>query len=143
MLISGITEEGVGPALVKTLAFQEARLKMIAENVANAQTPGYRAKQLDIPAFQSSLREALARPNGSHDRIELTVSDQVRTDEAGFLVVTPSEDPVDQALFHDGTNISIEQEMSDLAQTSLWADLAGRLLQTKFEGLRKAIRGQA
>ena len=59
VFLSNVTDGGATPALVKTLVFNEARLKMIAENVANLQTPGYRAKQLDPKAFQHALREAL------------------------------------------------------------------------------------
>lgn len=143
MFLSEITEQGVRPGLVKTLAFQEARLRMIAANVANAQTPGYRTKQLDVAGFQQSLREALdARSDGS-DGIEVRHGNEVETDEQGHLRVTPSEEPVENVLFHDGTNVSIERQMSDLAQAGLWSELAGKLLHGEYEGLRKAIRGTA
>lgn len=142
MFLNDITEQGATPALVKTLAFQESRLKMIAENIANAQTPGYRTKQLDVAGFQTSLREALAeRRNGANGQFNVGNGDEVMTDELGFLRVNPSEEPVENVLFHDGTNVSIEQQMADLAQTTLWSDLAGKLLQGRYEGLRKAIRG--
>jgi flagellar basal-body rod protein FlgB len=144
MFLSDITEQGAGPALVKTLAFQESRLKMIAENIANAQTPGYRAKQLDVAGFQGSLREALKNRGSRSDRkFEVRSGDEVSTDEQGFLTVKPSEEPVENVLFHDGTNVSIERQMADLAQTGLWSDLASKFLRDRFEGLRKAIRGSA
>ncbi len=144
MFLNDITEQGAGPALVKTMAFQESRLKMIAENIANAQTPGYRTKQLDVAGFQRSLREALKeRGKRTDGRFEVRVGDEVKTDEHGFLTVTPSEEPVENTLFHDGTNVSIEQQMADLAQTGLWSDLAGKFLRDRFDGLRKAIRGTA
>lgn len=142
MFLSEITEQGAGPALVKTLAFQESRLRMIAENVANAQTPGYRTKQLDVAGFQNSLREALvARGNRTGGVLEVHSGDEVQTDEQGYLTVKPSEIPAENVLFHDGTNVSIEQQMSQLAQAGLWSDLAGKLLHGRYEGLRKAIRG--
>ena len=144
MFLSEITEQGVGPALVKTLAFQESRLRMIAENVANAQTPGYRSKQLDVAGFQHSLREALlARGNRTDGVLDVHSGEEVQTDEQGYLSVKPTQEPVENVLFHDGTNVSIEQQMSDLAQTGMWSELAGKLLQGRFEGLRKAIRGTA
>ena len=142
MFLSDITEQGATPALVKSLAFQESRLKMIAENIANAQTPGYRTKQLDVTGFQNSLREALAeRRNGVNEPFEVRNGDEVATDGQGYLQVRPSEEPVENVLFHDGTNVSIEQQMADLAQTGLWSDLSGKFLQDRFDGLRKAIRG--
>lgn len=142
MFLSSITEQGAAPALVKSLAFDEARLKMIAENVANAETPGYRAKHLDVAAFRSSLREALEARRGDPAKpLDVSAGREVRTDMQGNLQVVPSERPVDNLLFHDGTNVSIERQMADLAETGLMHDLATRLLQNRMDDLRKAIRG--
>jgi flagellar basal-body rod protein FlgB len=142
MFISNITERGATPALINTLAFSEARLKMIAENVANATTPGYRAKQLDPRAFQAAMREALDARGGDPNRaFVIKDNGQVRTGKYGLLQVTPTERPVDNILFHDGTNLSIEREMADLAETGMTHELMATLLRGSFDGLRKAIRG--
>jgi flagellar basal-body rod protein FlgB len=130
------------PALVKTLAFGEARLKTIAANLANAQTPGYRAKQLDVHGFQRALGAALdARKADPAKQFVVENGQEVRTTEAGGLKIVPSERPVDNVLFHDGTNVSIEREMADLAQTGLTHELATTLVRERLSGLRKAIRG--
>ena len=142
MFISSVTDRGATPAIVKMLAFNEVRLKTIAENVANIQTPGYRAKQLDTAAFQRSLREALdARAGDSNKRFDVRSGDEACTDAEGFLRVTPSQEPVDNILFHDGTNSSIEREMADLAETGMTHELFTALLTGRINGLRKAIRG--
>lgn len=142
MLISAITDRGAVPALVKTLAYNEARLRMISENVANMHTPGYRAKRLDGPAFQRALRKALdARGNDPRGALEIKVDGEVKTDLQGRLHVTPQDHPVENVLFHDGTNLSIERQMTDLAETGMMHDLAAALLRDRFESLKKAIRG--
>ncbi len=142
MFISSVTDRGATPAIVKMLAFNEVRLKTIAENVANIQTPGYRAKQLDATAFQRSLREALdARTRDPNKPFDVRSGNEVCTDAQGFLRVTPSQKPVDNILFHDGTNSSIEREMADLAETGMTHDLFTALLNGRINGLRKAIRG--
>lgn len=142
MFLSDVTERGATPALVKTLSFGEARLKMIAENIANAQTPGYRAKQLNVKGFQQALGAALeARKSDSRKPFVVESGQEVRTSESGGLKIAPSEKPVDNVLFHDGTNVSIEQEMADLAQAGLTHELATTLLRDRMSGLRKAIRG--
>jgi flagellar basal-body rod protein FlgB len=143
MLLSSITDRGATPALVKTMAYAEARLDVIAENVANLHTPGYRAKQLDDDAFRAALREALDRRGGRASApFVVEAGREVQTDSQGYLVITPSEQPVDHTLHHDGTNLSVEREMADLARTGMWHDLATTLLRDRMEGLRKAIRGQ-
>lgn len=143
MFLSNVTDRGLDQALVKTLTFQEARLRTIAENVANVGTPGYRARQLDERAFQQALRQALQeRGRSGGGPLKVQSGTQVQTDESGHMTVTPSEAPVRNVLFHDGTNLSIEREMSELARTGMMHELTTDLLQTRFEGLRKAIRGQ-
>jgi flagellar basal body rod protein FlgB len=67
---------------------------------------------------------------------------EFRSDSGGGLRVTPRLRPPDAALLHDGTNLSLEREMSDLAENALAHQAAARLLEGRFEGLRKAIRGR-
>ncbi len=142
MYLSSLTDRGATPALVKTLVYNQARLKMIAENVANIHTPGYRAKQLDVKAFQRALREALdARGSDLSRPLMVRVDGEVKTDRFGRLGVTPRERPVENALFHDGTNLSIDRQMADLAETGMMHELVANLLRGNFESLRKAIRG--
>ncbi|UCC28927.1 MAG: hypothetical protein JSU86_12075 [Phycisphaerales bacterium] len=142
MFLSSVTERGAVPALVKTLAYNQARLAMIAENVANIHTPGYRAKQLDAKAFQRALRGALdARGGDANEPFVVKVGREVQTDRNGHLRITPKERPVENVLFHDGTNMSLEREMADLAETGMTHELATALLRGRFELLHKAIRG--
>ncbi len=142
MFISRIADGTTTPALVATMTFNEARLRTIAENVANSSTPGYRAKQLDTNAFQSALRQAFEN-RGKEAQKPFIVNDgqQLRTDEFGSLHVTPSMAPAENVLFHDGTNMSIEKQMSDLAETAMSNEFVSTVLSGKYAGLRKAIRG--
>ena len=56
--------------------------------------------------------------------------------------VRPSERPLENALHHDGTNASIEEQMAALAETGMMHQLATTLLKGNYDGLRKAIRGR-
>ena len=143
MFISNVMDRGATPALVKTLAYNEARLRMIAENVANSETPGYKTKRLDAGAFQRAIRKALDQ-RGSDPSIPFRINagGEVSTDQHGYLQVTPSLKPVENVLFHDGTNMSIERQMANLAETGAMHELVTALLRGRVEGLRKAIRGQ-
>ena len=143
MFIANLAEGQTTVALVKTLSFNAARLKMIAENVANSETPGYRPQRLDTKAFQQALREALDRRERHPGSVfKVRSGREVTTDARGNLEVTPSIEPAENILFHDGTNMSIERQMSDLAETSMTHDLATTLLRGEYEALRKAIRGR-
>jgi flagellar basal-body rod protein FlgB len=144
MYFTTLTDRGATPALVQSASFQESRLRVIATNLANMSTPNYRAQQLDTKIFQRALRDALDRRGGDIGRpLSLKGGDQVRTDPWGNLRTTPTERPVDNLLFHDGTNQSIEREMADLAETGAAHELATSLLRQKWDGIRRAIRGTA
>lgn len=139
--IESITNRSTALALEHSLSFQQARLRTIAENVANVHTPGFRARQLDTRGFKAGLREAI-EARGRRTDVPLDVSSgREVTTSMGHLQVSPSLKPVDNALFKDGTNLSIEREMADLAQTGLEYDVAAALLGRQWDGLRKAIRG--
>lgn len=142
MLISDVTSGGAFPMLEKTLAFNEARLRMLATNIANVTTPGYRAKQLDAAAFQKALREASDARERRDGRFELAETRQFRADRQGFLEVTPTEEPVENLTFQDGTNASIEKQMAALAQTAMLSQMAAELLKGYYDGMAKAIRGR-
>lgn len=141
MFLSSVTDRGATPALVSTMAFNQVRLKTIAENVANWQTPGYRAKQVDTSEFRQALRSALSDRGGDVRKPFTIRADHVRTAADGRLQVTTTERPADHLLFHDGTNLSIEREMADLADAGMAQELTAALLRDRFDGLRKAIRG--
>lgn len=141
MFLSELTDRGPTPALVHTITFTQARLKTIAENIANWQTPGYRAKQLDPKAFQASLRDAIEQRGSRGSGPMMLNGKEVRSAKDGSLTVTAREKPLENVLFHDGTNLSIEREMAELAETGMTHELATSLLRRRFEGLTKAIRG--
>lgn len=143
MLLANLIERGATPALVRTMAFNEARLRTISENIANISTPGYRAKQLDTKAFQQALRKALTQRGADWKKpFVVNVRHEVSTNEDGTLSITPSTRPVENVLFHDGTNFSLERQMADLAETGLMHDMTSTLLRGSYEGIRKAIRGR-
>lgn len=143
MLLANLTNRGATPALINMLAFTEARHRMIAENVANWQTPGYKTKQLDVGAFQRELRHALDRKGGDPDKPFIVKSTgQFGTRKDGRLRVSPTDMPVQNVLFHDGTNASIERMMTDLADNAMVHQAASTILKGYYDGMRKAIRGR-
>lgn len=141
MFVTDVTSGGAFPVLEKALAFTEARNRMLATNVANITTPGYRAKQLDIGAFQAALRQAADR-QAAGGKFKIEETSEFGTDAAGFLKVRPSEEPVENLLFHDGTNARIEQQMAGLAQNAMMSQMAAELLKGYYDGMQKAIRGR-
>lgn len=143
MFLGDITNRGNIPVLAKLMAFAEARQKVLADNIANIDTPGYKVKNLDPRVFQAALGQAMDE-RGSDPRkpLRLPSTEQFYEDDFGHLVVTPVEDPAQNILFHDRTNASIETLMSQVAENVMTYTLVSQLLKNSFDGLKTAIRGQ-
>ncbi|MCC6329244.1 MAG: flagellar basal body rod protein FlgB [Acidobacteria bacterium] len=118
--------DSVTGLLQKFLDVQTRRSEVIASNIANADTPGYKAKQLEFDEF---LREA------------------VRTSEqplrAASNPVGPEMSVVEQdsdVVGMDGNTVDAGREMADLAQAGSNFNFGARMLQSRFRLLRTAIR---
>ncbi len=142
MFLTDITSGGAFPMLEKTLAFTEARNRMLATNIANIMTPGYRTQQLDASAFQEALREASQNRSRNGGAFVMPTTDELRADAAGRLRVTPSEEPVENLLFQDGTNARIERQMTLLAENAMTNQIVVEQLKGYYGGIAKAIRGR-
>jgi flagellar basal-body rod protein FlgB len=129
--------------LDKMASFTQSRHKVLAENVANVDTPEYATKQLDPGLFQKELRRAVTAAEESPEgKLDLRSTSQFRVNERGLLEVTPETEPAGNILFHDRTNMRIEEQMADMAENAMMNQLTSELLRHKYEGLSKAIRGR-
>jgi flagellar basal-body rod protein FlgB len=107
-------------ALRRALDGAAARQGVAAENLANIETPGYRARRVE---FQAQLREALeAAADG--DAADLDAVSPLRTIYAGL------------PLRRDGNAVDLETEMAELAESSLQYQAVTRLLSRKLQMLR-------
>lgn len=121
-------------ALATSINFRQMRQKLIASNIANAETPGYKAKRID---FEKSLQDALDL-NG--DRAIATSSDKhFKIGASGISSLQPSiyEDPND-VVSDDGNSVDVEAEMIKIDENKMMYDAAVQLLNKKL-ALRKYI----
>lgn len=139
--IQGLTNGGATPALEATMAFVHARHRVIAENVANYGNPNYKTKRLDPGAFQKALSVALKSHTKRSDPFVIPESDQIRSTN-GRVEFVPTADQPGNVLFQDGTNMSIERQMSDMAANAMLTEMTATLLDGYYDGTRKAIRGR-
>ena len=102
----------VGNLAGKALDFHAQRMLMINSNIANAETPGYKA--VDMAPFESRLKEAM-RPSAP----------LLRTDERHMQGPTDSLDTVNPEVVVseepgrlDGNNVNLDKEMISMTQTS-------------------------
>ena len=112
-------------ALGKALAATQLQQQVIASNIANLETPGYRARHV---RFTAQLQRALQAPIGRRAETIARITPQVTVDRA-----TPPR--------ADGNNVQLERELTDLTKTSLHHRVLSRLLTKKLSMLERAISG--
>ena len=143
MFFNDLVNSGSIPLLDSMLSFTQARHKVLTENIANIDTPGYQTKHLDARQFQQALATAVARQREERtSSLRLESSRQMRQAEGGQLSFTPQRGPAENVLFHDKTNARIEKQMSSLAENAMMHQTAAELLAIRYQSMLKAIRGQ-
>ncbi len=120
-------------ALGRFLDVDVARYKLIASNLANIDTPGFRTRDLD---FRAELRRASAQAAGQ-------TSGQTSGDEWGNFAYA-SYGPVVRHVRGlldrpDGNNVSVERESLLLAETQMKFNLGVQLLKDEFHTISQAI----
>jgi flagellar basal-body rod protein FlgB len=113
--------------LAKALSAQSQRQTLIAENIANVNTPGY--KRRDINDFSAELAEALAGGG-------------TRAQQAGRVEQVVAREVVADELFYraDKGGVDIDREMAELAKSSLLGTAYNQLLGKRISQYRMVIR---
>jgi len=129
MFIEQLLNQGNAPVLESVIRFTAARHRLIAENIANVDTPDYRQKDLSVERFQSLLRSRLEMRRHSRPGA-------VRFDDLSVDV----DNPTRGILFHDRNNRSMEQLATDLAKNAMMHNLAIELLRKQYQQMDMALR---
>jgi flagellar basal-body rod protein FlgB len=129
------------PVIESVLSFANQRHAVLLNNVANVDTPGYRAKDLPEVDFQSALRSAVESRRTGAEPLELRNSRNIRRGADGGVEFTPVTDG-SGVMRNDGNNVAVDQEMAKLLKNAMTVQVFNRLLALKFNGLATAIRGR-
>src|SRR3712207_934957 len=109
--------------LLRQLAvFGERRQQVLAENVANIDTPNYKTRDLDLDGFRSALRDAvLAAESPGH-------AAGAPADPFAADLFVPRAAAPPNVTFHDANNRSVEREMTELTKNLLMQNFAVELM---------------
>lgn len=117
------------PALEEVLHFAEKRHAVLASNIANLDTPGYRSRDLDPALFESSLKEAI-------ESNELSGTDGGLAPEVDFSNV---REATSQILFHDGSDVGMEHQVTEMAKNQGRFNMALTIMTNQMRLLQAAI----
>jgi flagellar basal-body rod protein FlgB len=129
------------PTLTRALDAYALRHKVIAENIANVETPGYQAKTVSFEKELSDAMNGRSLAGTRTDPRHLPLGAETPGDSAAHVENIPQASGQDGAL--SGVNqVDIDAEMTELATNQIRFRFAARLLGESFRGIQKSIRGQ-
>lgn len=117
----------------QTAVFTYERHKVLADNVANIDTPGYRARDLSTARFNELLDRALERANRRRPntaRLEGATIGEAPSKEGGLF---------QNLVFHDDNNRNIEQLMVAMLENATIQSQVMGSIRTQNNLLRAVI----
>jgi flagellar basal-body rod protein FlgB len=121
--------------LQKGLDAAQLRHDVIANNIANIDTPGFKQSNVE---FESYMKEALGGGGGFEAKRTRPEHITFDGEEAAPKVVVDDS----TTMRMDGNNVDIDKQMADMAKNSIWYDTLVEKLNGEITRLKLAIDGR-
>ena len=130
MAISFDKAFGIHP---NTLQLRAQKAEVIAANIANADTPGYKSKGMD---FKAALAQAASRQQSGMSKTHEKHFD-INTEISNFVQYRVPDQP-DTG---DGNTVDVQMERNLYLENSMHYQATLQFMNGKIKGLKKAISG--
>ncbi|CAG8867907.1 Flagellar basal body rod protein FlgB [Pseudomonas fluorescens] len=122
----------------KALNFRSQRAEVLANNITNADTPNYKARDMD---FSSVLAAESEKRQSGHFALERTSARHIEAEglsmgNQNLLYRTPTAPSLDQ------NTVDAQVEQASYAENAMGFQASFTLLNSKFKGLMSALRGE-
>jgi flagellar basal-body rod protein FlgB len=122
-------------ALAASLKYRQLRQELIASNIANAETPGYKAKKIE---FEEALSRAL--DTDDHMNMKTTDGKHFNVGNGGFQNLQPEiVEDANGIVSQDGNTVDRDKELGEMAENKIMYDASVQLLNKKLGLLKYAI----
>lgn len=134
----GLADITLFAALTEKMKWHQARQGLLAENVANAETPGYRGRDLEAFGFEAHLRRQsaahveTARTDRAHIRPAASAADGFGTRRLNSFEITP-----------EGNGVTLEDEMMKVTANQIDYQAVTSLYTKSLRLLRTALGRQS
>ena len=122
------------------LILRSRRSEILASNLANADTPGYKAKDID---FKEAMSSAMGtRSEFKKDTLKMATTNQnhLKTTQDTLSADVMYRNPYQPSL--DGNTVDAGVEKTEFSKNSIYYSASLRFMTGKFQSLTKAIKGQ-
>ncbi|KZN39531.1 flagellar basal body rod protein FlgB [Pseudoalteromonas luteoviolacea] len=119
-----------------TMLIRSQRAEILASNIANADTPGYKAKDIDFGRALNAAKSAQQRGNQMTRTDEKHIGGGTRLTNSEELFRNPNQTDTG-----DGNSVDIQVERNLYVQNALEYQASLNFLGGKFKSLKKALGG--
>ncbi|MGD0653272.1 MAG: flagellar basal body rod protein FlgB [Thermoguttaceae bacterium] len=136
-MISNLFDSTTIPVLQEVVNFCQARHTVLAGNIANMDTPGYKVRDLSVEDFQSRLHEAIEERHQPPSS-----SQEVSPGEIGLCNAEPLAEVAKNSktiLHHDQNNVGIEHQVTEMVKNQMQHNIALTIMVKQFHMLETAI----
>lgn len=124
------------PVLQEVTSFAQARHHVLAGNIANADTPGYRVRDLSVDTFRQRLKELIDSRHSQ--RREVTSPGDLHASEPAEKM-RHVRDSLKTVQFLDGSDVGIEQQVTEVAKNQSLHNMSIAIMKSQFRLLEAAI----
>ena len=115
------------------LSFQRRRMELLAANIANADTPGYQARDLDFSKVLAAAQEPQA------PGVSLVRPGHIPLDEQSLAAATVYRTPLQPAA--DGNTVDLQVEQAQFADSALHYQASLSFIDGRLRALMAAFSG--
>jgi flagellar basal-body rod protein FlgB len=129
--------EGAISVLQKSLNRASLRHSVITSNIANIDTPNYKA-------FEVVMEDVRQKKGGFSGTLQLVRTEPQHLNgrrQASDQVKIKASQPLPFNLRADGNTVDLDRTMGKLAENTIMYRIAAQLIRRKFQGLKNVIKG--
>ena len=119
----------------QALKFRARRNQVLSSNIANSDTPNYKARDFD---FKAVLRQEMQAPV----RLAATQDRHLRHDQ-GVVASTQMAYRIPQQASLDGNTVETDREQTEFSANVMRYEASLRFLDGRIKGLLTAIKGHS
>ena len=132
-----ISIDGVIGFPAQVVKLREKRTELLAGNLANADTPGYKARDFDFKQAMAQVQSpAAAQPS----KMTVTHAKHIAPDDGGLGAELMYRTPLQPSI--DGNTVDPHIEKAKFTENAMRQQASLTFLNSKIKGMTRAIRGE-
>lgn len=143
MITKAMFSSSTIPVLEQSINFAQDRHQVLVGNLANLDTPGYRVRDLSPEEFESRLKDAIVTRDSQRSISSFGTSRSAFGASRGQDAVAALSDTKQGILYHDDSNVSVEQQIAEINKNQTRHNLALAIMTSQFRLLQAAISERA